>query len=112
MRKVTVAMDTIAAQVGVSKTTVYRALQNTGRISPATRQQILDVAIQLGYRPNRLARSLRSRRTATLGVVVTSISGSFYAYILESITQAAAQEEYSLLLACSYSSAVREREQV
>ncbi len=105
-------MDMIAQLSGVSKTTVHRALHNTGRISPQTRQHILDVAEQLGYRPNRLARSLRAHQTATLGVIVTNISGSFYAYIVESIERAAQQNRYSILLACSYRDPDREHDLV
>lgn len=96
-----VDMDTIARQVGVSKTTVYRALHNTGRIHPSTREQVLRVAQELGYRPNLLARSLRMQRTSTLGLVVVGLAGWFYSHILEGVDSVAQANEYSVLIACS-----------
>lgn len=109
MKSETADMDTVARLAGVSKATVHRALQNTGRISPMTREKVLAVAAQIGYRPNRLARSLREQRSATLGVVVTSIAGSLYAHALEGIESVLQEQDYSVLLACSHSDFGRER---
>lgn len=103
-------MDAIAAAAGVSKTTVHRALRNASRISPTTRQRILDVADRLGYRPNRLAQSLRARRSGTFGVVVLGITGSFYANVLDGLESAAQEQKHSILLACSHEQPRREKE--
>lgn len=94
-------MKTIAERVGVSKTTVHRALSNVGRISEETREKILRVARELDYRPNNLARGLRSQKSATIGVVAVGLTNSFYSTILEGIESVAAQSGYSILLACS-----------
>lgn len=109
MRRHHADMDTIAQQVGVSKTTVYRALHNTGRIHPATRQRILEVAQSLGYRPNLVARSLRTRRTATIGVVTVGLTGWFYAHILEGIDKVAYPKQHGVLIAHSDGYPERER---
>lgn len=103
-------MDAIAAVAGVSKTTVHRALRNANRISPATRQRVLDAANRLGYRPNRLAQSLRARRSSTFGVVVLGITGSFYANVLDGLESAAQERKHSILLACSHEQPQREKE--
>ncbi|MEJ5251153.1 MAG: LacI family DNA-binding transcriptional regulator [Chthonomonadetes bacterium] len=109
MRRHQANMDTIAQQVGVSKTTVYRALHNTGRIHPATRQRILEVARSLGYRPNLVARSLRTRRTATIGVVTVGLTGWFYAHVLEGIDKVAYPKQHGVLIAHSDGYPERER---
>ncbi len=103
-------MDMIAREVGVSKTTVYRALHNKGRIHPQTREHILRVAQELGYRPNLVARSLRIQKTSTIGLVVIGLTGSFYSHILEGVDGVAQANQYGVLLACSYGYPDRERE--
>lgn len=92
-------MKTIAERVGVSKTTVHRALANVGRISPETRERILKVAAELDYRPNNLARGLRSQKSATIGLVVIGLTNSFYSTILEGVESIATETGYSVLIA-------------
>lgn len=94
-------MKTIAERVGVSKTTVHRALSNSGRISEETRERIIRVARELDYRPNNLARGLRSQKSATIGVIAIGLTNSFYSTILDGIQDAAIDSGYSILLACS-----------
>jgi len=101
-------MKTIAERVGVSKTTVHRALANAGRISPETRAKILKVAAELDYRPNNLARGLRSQKSATVGLVVIGLTNSFYATILEGVESIATESGYSVLIARSDGSPSRE----
>lgn len=103
-------METIAREVGVSKTTVSRALHNKGRIHPQTRERILHVANKLGYRPNLVARSLRVKKTSTVGVVVIGLTGWFYSHILEGVDGVVQANQYGVLLACSYGNPEKERE--
>jgi len=109
MKRSRADMDMIAREVGVSKTTVYRALHNKGRIHPKTREHILRVAQELGYRPNLVARSLRIQKTSTIGLVVIGLTGSFYSHILEGVDGVAQATEYGILLACSYGHPDKER---
>lgn len=104
-----VDMQTIAKMVGVSRTTVHRALSRSGRISEETRRKILDVARQLDYRPNNLARGLRSQKSATIGIIVTGLN-TFYSTILGGAEDLAAENGYSILLARSGGSPAREVE--
>lgn len=69
-----VSLKDIAAQAGVSFQTVSKVLKGKGSVSPETRAWILEVAEQLGYVPNALARSLVSQRTGTIGVVASDFS--------------------------------------
>lgn len=98
-------MKEIADRVGVSKTTVHRALTGSGRISDRTRKQILDVAAELDYAPNIVARSLRRQKTGTIGVITNGMSNSFYSNLLAAVEEAATGQGFSLLLACSSGSA-------
>jgi LacI family transcriptional regulator len=107
-----VDMDVLAERLGVSKTTVHYALHNSGRISEPMRKRVLDLAKKLNYRPNLLARGLRSKRTAMIGVVAAHLSTSFHAKLVEAIEDAARVCGRSILLACSYANAQREREAV
>ncbi|HEY3397934.1 MAG TPA: LacI family DNA-binding transcriptional regulator [Armatimonadota bacterium] len=112
MAKHTVGLVEVANAAGVSTTTVHRALRGTGRISEATRNRILEVAQSLGYRPNHAARSLRTRHTATLGVVFGSLGVSFFAELLAAVESTARESGYSTLIAVSDASPDKERERV
>ncbi len=107
-----VDLNTIAKASGMSLSTVHRALSGKGRVSAATRRRVLKVAARLGYRPNLVARSLRSRRSATLGVVVAGLDSSFYAHVLEGISRTAQEQDYAVVLACSYGDGAKERDLV
>jgi len=102
-----VDMRTIAAHVGVSRTTVHRALTNTGRISEDTRRKILQAARELGYLPNDLARGLRSRRSAVIGYATPGMS-PFQASVLAGVEDVADRNGYSILIACSWLNQERE----
>lgn len=96
-----VDMKTIAERVGVSKTTVHRALTNVGRISPETREKILKVAAELDYRPNNLARGLRSQKSLSIGFIAVGVATSFSSTMLEGIEGVSSEIGYSLLVARS-----------
>ena len=64
-----VTMDDVAARAGVSRAAVSMALRNSPKVSAARREQILQVAAELGYRPNINASRLARTRTGTIGVV-------------------------------------------
>ncbi len=96
MRRVT--LHDVAREAGVSVNTVSRALNGKPDVSPETRARVLEVAKRLGYRPNRLARGLRSNKTFTLGVIVTDIANPFFAELVKGVEEAARQNGYSILL--------------
>ncbi len=101
----------IADTLGISKTTVHRALSGTGRISLKTKQKILDLAKELNYTPNTIAQSLRSKRTMTIGLVLRDIIvGHYYAEILAGIESVAKEKGYVINIACSEDDITRESE--
>ena len=91
----------IARLANVSHSTVSRALSGSSLISPETVRRIRRIADDAGYRPSAAARSLVTSRSATVGVVVTSIADPFAAEVVLGIEDAAHDREYSVILANS-----------
>lgn len=89
----------VGRHVGVSATTVSLVLSGQdNKISPATRQRVLDAVNELGYRPNRAAQGLRSGRTQTLGFITDEIAVQPFSGPTVSGIHDVAWEERSLLL--------------
>ena len=94
-------MQDIADAAGVSQSTVSRVLTgapNAIPINPATRERILEVARQMRYRPNPLARGLRGARTMLLGVIVREITDPFFAGAVDAISTEANRSGYNVVL--------------
>lgn len=90
----------VARVADVSYQTVSRVLNNHPSIRPNTRQRVLDAMTELDFRPNRAARRLATKRSFTVGVVVT-VNGSYYGptSVVSAIEDAAREAGYSTLLA-------------
>jgi len=89
----------VARQAGVSTATAARALGGYGSVSATTRERVLAVAEELGYRPNGLARSMITGSTQTLGVVLSDIENSFFHRALRGVADTARARGYEVLLA-------------
>lgn len=103
-----VLLKDIAQAAGVSVALVSYVLNGKGksnRVHQDTQRQVMRIAEKMGYRPNRIARSLRSGKTETIGVVVSDISNPFFAHIARCIEDAAAQLGYTVLFGSSDESA-------
>jgi DNA-binding LacI/PurR family transcriptional regulator len=96
-----VTLKDIARQSGVSITTVSRILNGRDTAIPIreeTRQRVIAVAAELGYKPNLLARGLRGSSSSLLGVIARDISDPFHIQILQGIHNAATKRDYRLFL--------------
>lgn len=69
-----ITIKDIAIKLGMSTSTVSRALRDHPDISPKTRAAVKELAALLGYRPNRIALNLRSNETRTLGLIILRLS--------------------------------------
>ena len=98
-----VTIKDIARIANVSHTTVSRALTDKSRISSETKKRILEIAKDLDYRPDFIARSLVSRRTKTLGLVITTIVNPFYIELAQGIEATANDLGYSIILCSTHS---------
>ena len=88
----------IAESLGLSISTVSRALKNHPDISANTRQKVVDLAQALDYEPNANAVHLRTRNSKLLGVLVPSISNYFYESFISSIEEEGRKNGYSVLI--------------
>lgn len=88
----------VARLAGVSTATVSRALNDTGQIAPATRGSIKAAVAQLGYRPNRIARSLATRSTQTIALLLPDITNPLYGELVRGVQELALEHEYTTLL--------------
>ena len=102
----------IATNLGVSISTVNAALQGRSDISEATRERVWKKAQELGYRPNRVARSLVTQRTHTLGVVVPDLSRNFFTLVMKGIDTIASAAGYHLFFCNTGEDPAREDEEV
>jgi LacI family transcriptional regulator, galactose operon repressor len=93
-----VTMQDIARSLNVSVVTVSKVLRNTGNISAATRKRVLRRAKQLHYQPNWVARSLVTRRTYTIGLLLPDFTHPFFAQIAKAIADTARPHGYHLLI--------------
>lgn len=95
-------LDDIAKRVGVSKTTVYRALNGKSRINEETRARILQASKELNYVRNTLASGLRSKRSMVIGIIFSDlIAGHYYSEIFHGIEDVATKNDYGVILGCS-----------
>src|SRR5436190_13859338 len=98
----------IAKHLNISATTVSRGLKDHPSINKNTRKKIFDAALQLGYRSNMFASSLRSKKTHTIGIIVPRLNSYFVASVLAGMEDVANAEGYNLIISHSLESSVKE----
>ena len=86
----------VAGRAGVSLATVSRVMNNPEKVNEATRERVLAVIKELGYRPNAIARGLASRKSTTVGVVTADVSRASTAQLLSGIFDIAKKYDYSI----------------
>ena len=88
----------VARQSGVSIATVSRVLNRTGRYSSATRERVEAVAREIGYAPNHVAKSLKSRKTEQVALAVADIGNPVYVAMAKAVQQVIKDHGYRLVL--------------
>jgi LacI family transcriptional regulator len=94
-----VTIRDVAAVAGVSPATVSRVLNGDPRVAKPLAEKVHGAASRLGYRPNRQARSLRTRATTVLGLIISDIQNPFFTAIVRGVEDAASARGFSVVLA-------------
>jgi LacI family transcriptional regulator len=105
------SLKDIANGLNLSKTTVSWVLTGQGNargISNATQEKVLGYARKLNYRPNLIARSLKTYKTETLGLIIPDITDSFYSSICKAVEREADKINYSVMIGNSESDIIIE----
>lgn len=95
--RVRTTVHDVASAAGVSVSTVSRALTG-GRVSPTTRETVLEAAARLGYRPNRAAQGLITGRTGNLGLIVPDLRNPFFADVAKGVTARARSVNFGVFI--------------
>lgn len=93
-----VRLADVAEAAGVSVPTASQVMNGTGRVAPETRRRVLEVARQLDYRPNALARSVALGRSRTIGVLAENAAGAFCMPVLIGVTRALSTHDLASVL--------------
>jgi LacI family transcriptional regulator len=100
----------VAREAGVSVSTAARVLSGRGYAAEATRRVVLEAARTLGYVPNQIARSLRTRRSRMIGLLIGDVENSFYSTIAKNVESVARGAGYHVVLCNSDDEPTLERE--
>ncbi len=89
----------VAAAAGVSVASVSRVVNGSNGVSERVRDRVLAAVAELGYRPNRAARSLRTRAAAVIGLIISDITNPFFTSMVRGVEDAAQAAGFSVVLA-------------
>lgn len=104
-----ITIKDIARELGISPSTVSRALKDHPDISVATKKAVNELAEKLNYQPNTVALNLRQRKTNTIGVIIPEIVHFFFSTVISGIEDVAYEAGYNVILAQSNESIEREK---
>jgi LacI family transcriptional regulator len=96
-----IRLEDIAKRLNLSKVSISKALRDHPDISIKTRKKIKKAAKEMGYHPNQVARSLASKKTRIIGVIVPKIAHFFFSYVIEGIYNAVIENDYDVILGVS-----------
>lgn len=110
MEKITI--KDVATKAGVSISTVSKVFNNSNEISADTREKILQIAREIGYSPNQIARSLRTENTKVIGLIVPDSSNLYYAELLKGVQDIASREGYAVIVGNTNEQEALEQKQI
>ena len=93
-----VTIKDVAEKAEVSVATVSHVINDTRYVSPELTERVREAMEELGYRPNAVARSLKTDRTLTIGLIVSDISNSFFSSLVRGVEDSAMEKNYSLIV--------------
>jgi len=93
-----ITIHDVAAAAGVSISTASKAMNDTGRMSEETRERVKRIALEMGFRPNAMARGLLSKRSFTIGLLTNDTYGRFTLPVMAGISDALVDHGVSVFL--------------
>src|SRR5262245_12145333 len=107
-----VTLADIARELGLSKMTVSRAINNNPLINAKTRERVLEVSRRMNYQPNHFARALVTSRSYLIGVIVPDLMHSYFAEIMKGVGEVARSSNYQIVIGNSEEDTDRELNEV
>lgn len=108
-----ITIKDIAQAAGLSPATVSLVLNNRpSRIAPQTKERILTIAREMGYRPNSAAVSLKTNRSYTIGLIIPDIRNDYYATYAKGLEDACQENGWSMVLCSTNFNDERERQYI
>jgi LacI family transcriptional regulator len=108
--RASVTIKDVARASGVSPMTVSRVINESERVSPATRRRVEEAISELGYVPSRLARGLIRQKTGTLALIVPDVANPFFTLIVRGAEDVARRTGYRMILCDTRADLAIERE--
>jgi len=105
-------MKDVAERARVSVSTVSHVLNGTRKVAESTRDSVLMAIEELGYQPNLLAKSLKTQKTFTIGLLISDIQNSFFTAVVRGVEDIALSRGYHLFLCNTDEDAAREDEYI
>lgn len=109
MNRNAITIKHIAKALGISASTVSRALRDSYEISIETKKKVQAYAEEFNYRPNLAALSLRKGKSKTIGVIVSDVTNSYFSQIIDGMESVANSEGYNIIIGQSKDSSKKER---
>lgn len=108
MKFETITIKDIAKALGLSISTVSRALRDSYEISAETKRTVTEYAQKMNYKPNQIALSLKERTSKAIGIVVSEIANNFFSQAINGIESIAYDKGYNVIITQTYGSYERE----
>ena len=105
-------MNDVASEAAVSLGTVSKVLRGDATVAKDLRERVLAACGRLNYQRNRIAASLRSRQTHTIGIIVPDILNTFYATLVEKLENLASAGGYTVMIVTTGEEPQRARERI
>ncbi|TDE31913.1 MULTISPECIES: LacI family DNA-binding transcriptional regulator [Flavobacterium] len=102
----------IALQLGISITTVSKALKGYSDVSEKTKKAVVDLAHQLNYSPNSFAVNLRTKESKTIGLIIPTVIHNFFSNVIEGVLEEAEKRDYMVILLQSNEKLELEKKQI
>ncbi|MGB5489113.1 MAG: LacI family DNA-binding transcriptional regulator [Lysobacterales bacterium] len=100
----------VSKLAGVSLATVSRVMNNSGKVTPKTRDKVLAAIEELGYRPNSMAQSLASKRSNSIGILIPELYGPFFGIMLSSVEAELRNAGKRVIITAGHSDEAKERD--